>query len=883
MNSTLHDRLFDATAFDETLSSSDNTLKLFRKTLKQGKQTLHELFEQNEDIDKLVHAYAYLIDELLKRIWKIHFETSNDQAALIAVGGYGRSELHPGSDIDLLLLFDEEAIEPHKDKIETFLTMLWDIGMEVGQSVRTISECVSESEKDVTVITNLIESRFLTGASTLFDHMNEATAVDKIWSSHDFFEAKWKEQKERHMRFDDTAYKLEPNIKESPGGLRDIQMVGWVAKRHFDARNLSDLVSHDFLSEPEYQSLISGQKLLWKIRFALHMLTKRREDRLLFDYQKTIALQFGFNDGEHNLAVEQFMQQYYRTVMELDRLNEMLLQHFQEEIIYADDSPEPVPLNRRFQTIKGFIEVTNDNVFKLYPYALLEVFLLLQTHPEAKGVRASTIRLIRASHHLLDNKVRSDLRTRSLFMEILRQPEGITHELRRMNRYGILAAYLPEFANIVGRMQYDLFHNYTVDEHILFVVRNMRRFTVPEFENEFPLCSEIIGKIAKPELLYMAGLLHDISKGQGGDHSELGEQVAIRICHDHGLGHYDTNLVAWLVKNHLLMSMTAQRKDISDPDVIKEFANKMGDLTHLDYIYLLTVADIRGTSPDLWNSWKDSLLKELYRSTKRMLHISSDNLINHQTIIEGKKTDALKILEAYNISQDQTENTWSSFNDDYFIQYTADEISWHIKSIINTNQSSLPLVCVRYDKARGSTAIFIYAPVKSHQFAITTATLEKSGLDIVDARILSSKDHYTLDTYLVLDLHTNDQRNEDRLDEIKQSLKESLKDESDTDIKIHRRLPRQHKHFEVQTDIKFSLDKNQNRTILEVTTADRPGLLSQIGLAFKECNIELQNAKIATIGMRIEDVFYITNKENQPLTENEFINLRDALKEQLDE
>ena len=881
MTSNVQNRLFNASQFDQELATSDNTLKLYRETLKQGKHTLHELFDNNEDVEQLVHAYASFIDELLSRIWANHFQQTNTQAALIAVGGYGRSELHPGSDIDLLLLFEENSIESNKDNIEAFLTMLWDIGMEVGQSVRTVSDCVNESKKDVTVITNLVESRLLSGAEPLFDHMIEATATDKIWSSHDFFQAKWEEQKARHLRFDDTAYKLEPNIKESPGGLRDIQMIGWVAKRHFGAKDLHELVAHDFLSEEEYESLITGQRLLWKIRFALHSLTRRREDRLLFDYQKTLALQFRFDDGAHNLAVEQFMQQYYRTVMELDRLNEILLQHFQEAIIYADDSPDPIPLNRRFQLIKGFIEVTHDEVFNHYPYALLEVFLLLQTHPEAKGVRASTIRLIRSSQDLLDDKVRNDLRTRSLFMEILRQSHGITHELRRMNRYGILAAYLPQFAHIVGRMQYDLFHNYTVDEHILFVVRNLRRFTVPEFKHEFPLCSEIISKIAKPELLYMAGLLHDISKGQGGDHSELGEEVAIKICKDHGLGEYDTNLVAWLVKNHLIMSMTAQRKDINDPDVIHEFANNVGDVVHLDYLYLLTVADIRGTNPELWNSWKDSLLKELYRSTKRVLRIDDDILITHKSIIKSKKIDALKMLADNKISTEKTEQAWLDFNDDYFIQYTADEISWHMQSIVNIDLSSLPLVCVRNDKSRGSIAIFIYAPVQSQQFAATTATLEKAGLDIVDARILSSKDNYTLDTYLVLDIHENDNRDE-RINEIKQSLKQALNNQLNDPEAINRHIPRQHKHFDVKTEIRFSLDKNQQRTILEVITADRPGLLSKIGNAFKTCEIELQNAKIATIGLRIEDVFYITNKNNEPLTEKEFLLLRDTLKEQLD-
>jgi len=870
-------QIFDTSAFDSELQSADDPLAVFRDTLNKGKQSLLERYENNESIETLVHEYAWLIDQLLRHAWKNNFDKVTPQPALIAVGGYGRSELHPGSDIDLLLLFEENSIEANKSKIESFLTMLWDIGLEVGQSVRTVNDCTTEAEKDITVITNLVESRFLAGNEFLFENMLSATATDKIWPSKQFFEAKLNEQEQRHQRYDDTAYKLEPNVKESPGGLRDIQTIGWVAKRYFDAKDLHELVTHDFLSEDEYISIIEGQNLLWKIRFALHVLTGRHEDRLLFDYQKTLALKFGFNDDGHNLAVEQFMQQYYRTVMELDRLNEMLLQLFKEAILYADESPEPKALNRRFQVIKGFIEVTHDKVFEYAPHALLEVFFLLQLHPELKGVRASTIRLIRDSCDLIDDSVRNDLRTKSLFMEIMRQPHGVTHELRRMNRYGILAAYLPAFAHIVGRMQYDLFHTYTVDEHILFVVRNLRRFTVPEFHDEYPLCSEIITKIAKPELLYLAGLYHDIAKGRGGDHSELGEDEAINLCQSHGLGEYDTKLVAWLVRNHLIMSMTAQRKDISDPEVIQKFAQLVVDQTHLDYIYLLTVADIRATSPKMWNSWKDSLLKELYRSTLNALRKSTHEFSNHEVIISSKQKDALKLLMDLKVKAARAEALWSHFNPEYFIRYSAEEIAWHTSTIIKHGKKELPLVDVRYDKSRGSVAFFIYGPVKSHQFAATTATLEKAGLNIVDARIISLQDNYTLDTYLVLDQDNSHNLDKSRLNEIKKSIIEALSIKKLQAVSINRRLSRQQKHFKVNTEISFSLDPHNNRTILEVFTADRPGLLSRIGEAFLRCNIDIQNAKIATVGARIEDVFYITDHKGEPLDDEHSIQLQDDL------
>ncbi len=873
---------FDTQQLDKDLASGADVAATFRDTLQQGKQILKQRFQANDDIESMVYEYADMIDEILRRAWQLTLGDLSRQAALIAVGGYGRRELHPGSDIDLLLLFDQDDLENSRTSIETFLTMLWDIGMEVGQSVRTIDDCVNEANQDVTVITNLVESRYLDGSLALFEQMTEATAVDKIWPSDEFFAAKYEEQQRRHLRFDDSAYKLEPNIKESPGGLRDIHMIGWVAKRHFGAKDLHELVAHNFLTEDEYQSLIYGQKLLWKIRFALHSLTKRREDRLLFDHQKTLALSFGFDDDGNNGAVEQFMQQYYRTVMELDRLNEMLLQHFQEAILYAQEPITPTPINNRFQITRGFIEVTHEDTFKHYPYALLEIFLLLQQHPELKGVRATTIRLIRASTDLIDDTVRNDLRTISLFMEILRQPSGITHELRRMNRYGVLAAYLPPFANIVGRMQYDLFHHYTVDEHILFVVRNLRRFTVPEFYDEFPLCSEIIQNIAKPELLYIAGLYHDIAKGRGGDHSKLGEDEAKHFCRSHGLGEYDTQLVAWLVRHHLLMSMTAQRKDISDPEVVQEFAEKVGEKSYLDYIYLLTVADIRATNPEMWNSWKDSLLRKLYYSTRKVLRVRSDELASNEDITRSKKHDALELIKDSGIDKEKLNATWSHFPQEYFIRYSSEEIAWHLKSINLAECTVFPLIDIRQDDSRGSTSIFIYGPARPYQFAATTACLERVGLNVVDARIIATDEDYTLDTYQVLEQNSKTMHDQNRLDEIRTALQQDLTKIETDDVVVRRRMPRQFKHFKVKTEINISEDNNNKRSILEVTTADMPGLLSLIGQVFKNCGIKLHNAKITTIGARIEDVFFITDEQLQPLSKEQFQRLRTELLEQID-
>jgi [protein-PII] uridylyltransferase len=631
-------------------------------------------------------------------------------------------------------------------------------------------------------------------------------------------------------------------------------------------------VTLGFLTEDEHTELMAGQNFLWKVRFALHVLTKRREDRLLFDYQRTLAEQFGYQTQNSVLAVEQFMKQYYRAIMELSRLNEMLLQLFQEAILLTEDVGTPTPLNNRFQISKGFIEVTHNRVFQRYPFALLELFLLIQQNPTIKGVRAATIRLIRKYRDLIDDKFRQDLRNRSLFMEIFRQPQGLTHELRRMNRYGILARYLPPFGKIVGLMQYDLFHIYTVDEHTLMVIRNLRRINLPEHEHELPFSSRLIKKIPKPELVYLGALFHDIAKGRGGDHSELGAQDATEFCQQHGLGGYDTRLVAWLVKNHLLMSSTAQRKDISDPEVITTFATQMGDRTHLDYLYLLTVADIRATNKTLWNSWKDALLLDLYQSTKKVLRRGLENPIDHSELIGETKALALQHLKNLNVDEEAITKLWASLPDDYFLRHSADEIAWHSEAIIQNTTREFPLILVQQEAERGGTEIFIHMPHANHLFAATTRTLDQLGLTVMDARIITSDKEYTFDTYVVLEENGATISSGHRIMDILTQLKCELSQNCFTAKGIQRRSPRQLKHFHTQTQISFTQDPRNQRTVMELITADRPGLLSDVGRALMECNIYLQNAKISTIGERVEDVFFIVDGEEKPVTDEAKLN-----------
>jgi [protein-PII] uridylyltransferase len=875
-------RVFNGTAFDQALSETDNPLGLFRNTLATGAETLAQGFHDGVPVSTLVSLRAKLIDSLLKRAWQRNIPNDSG-AALVAVGGYGRGELHPYSDIDMMVLVEPDELYRITENIEQLLTFFWDIGLEVGHSVRSIEECVEEAKQDITVTTNIMESRLLAGNPEMLLQMREATSPKKIWPSDQFFQGKWEEQKVRYAKFDDTATNLEPNLKEGPGGLRDIQTVGWVAKRYFGCETMHGLVGHNFLTEVEYESLMEGRSLLWKIRFALHQLTGRREDRLLFDYQRALAQEFGFVDQEHSLAVEQFMQRYYRTAIRIERLNERLLQLFEEAILMENQPAEILSINNRFQARNGFLEVTADNIFRRYPFALLEIFLLLQLYPELKGVRASTVRLIRSHRHLIDDRFRDDLRAKSLFMEIIRQSNGVTSELRRMNRYGILSAYLPVFSNIVGRMQYDLFHVYTVDEHTLFVVRNLRRFAVSWRAQEFPLCSDIINRLPKPELLYLSGLFHDIAKGREGDHSTLGAKDAWDFCKKHGLSDYDSKLVSWLVRNHLQMSMTAQRQDTSDPEVIQTFARKMGSIARLDHLYLLTVADMRATDPKKWNSWKDSLLKDLYTATRRTMLRGLERPHDINELVQEKQRDASEELLRSGLTPEQINSLWQTLSVDYFLYSSVEEIISHTMFIISTPDDAGPRIKLRSKTGRGGSEVIIYSHDHTGLFAITTALLDRLRLNVVDARIETTFNDYSLDSYRVLEDDGSAITEEEREQKIITALKNGLNNPDQVSLNVTRRIPRQMKHFKIPTEIEFNQDQANQRTILKLITADQPGLLAQVGHAFSQCKVNLKAAKIATIGAEAEDTFFISGEDSRPIEDPEQLQcLRDNIMRQLE-
>ncbi len=613
------------------LAAHPGSREEYRRQLGQAHEELKARFLAEEPVETLVHARAALIDTVLRQAWFEHLGSADRHWALVAVGGYGRGELHPCSDIDILLLVSQPPDDAERSQVERLIAFLWDIGLEVGHSVRTVAECVQESAADVSVMTTLLEARLLHGDAALLAAMNVALSPPGIWPEKEFFEAKLKEQAARHLKANDTAYNLEPNVKTGPGGLRDIQTIGWVAKRHFGAESLDGLARRGFVTASELRRLKQAQSFLWKVRFGLHIVTGRREDRLLFDHQLKLAQTFGYEDASYTLAVEQFMQRYYRTVMDASLLNELLLQLFREAILSNEEDIRP--LNARFQVRNGSLEARRDDVFARTPSALLELFVLLQQNPDIKGVRASTMRAVTRSLWLIDEEFRQNPRHHRLFLDILRAPVGVTHELRRMNNYEVLGRYIPAFGRIVGRMQYDLFHAYTVDAHTLFVLSNLRRWAIPRYDHEMPALSRLMQQLPKPEIAYLAALFHDIAKGRGGDHSELGSVDAEAFCLEQGLSRYDARLVAWLVRNHLELSVTAQKQDITDPEVVSAFARKVGDETHLDHLYVLTCADVRGTNPKLWNSWKASLFHEFYERVKRALRRGLESPIDQEELI----------------------------------------------------------------------------------------------------------------------------------------------------------------------------------------------------------------------------------------------------------
>ena len=899
---------------------ADTPLSRIRGAVAEARSDLEERFHGGDAVTALVAARSRFTDDVLGLAWRRFGLDAHPGCALVAVGGYGRGELHPHSDIDLLILTRKAMRGGDREKIKGFLAFLWDVGLAVGNSVRTVRECVDEARRDVTVATNLMESRLVQGSAPLLARMQERTGPGRIWSSRRFFEAKMREQRLRHHRFDDTGYNLEPNVKEGPGGLRDVQTVAWVARRHFGTETLGELVDRGFLTADELDALESGRRFLWRVRFALHVLARRAEDRLLFDHQRALAGMLGFEDGGGRLGVEHMMKRYYREVMELSRLNEMLLEHFEEAILHARRRERVKPLNRRFQAVNGYVEVTRKDVFRRYPFALLEVFLLLQQHPELEGVRASTIRLIRANRRRIDDEFRADLRARSLFLEILRQPRGINHELRRMHRYGILGAYLPVFDQVAGQMQYDLFHTYTVDEHSLFVVRNLRMLADPARHDEHPHCADIFARLPKPELIYVAGLFHDVAKGRGGDHSELGAGLVREFCalaRLRRVRHQPRRLAGPLppadVDHRPAPGHQRPRGRLgvrgggrrSRPSGLPLPPHGRGHSRHepraverLEGRPVARPLPIDGAraapgarQPDRTGragardpgrgrpsrgggrGRRGAGRGAVGRLRRRLLPPPfgrRDPLAHHEHPRSGRpRARSLGDSAARNRGRPHQRRgrAGNGFVPCERRRRPSRAGARRARGRRDLRLRPGPEVPVRGQRLDPGAAGAHGARCEDHdrkprhdpRFVRRRGRHGVCGRHGV--RTPRASAHAAASVRAAAPLGAA------RREEIRNALQRGLRKPADVPRRVRRLPKRQLKHFTTPVEVNFTRDASNRHTVMEVIAADRPGLLARIGWALADARVRIRNAKIATFGERAEDVFYVTDAHDRPLSD----------------
>jgi len=872
MNNIVPQHFIDSLAISaESLSSKDicQLTLVFNDWLKAA-------FSEH-DVHDLLNARAIFVDAILAKLWCQH-HLDEFQISLVAVGGYGRGELHPYSDVDILLLTQSDIEFELEEKISSFITQLWDIKLDIGSSVRSINECITQAVNDVTVATNLMEMRQLAGNKTLTQQLLSLLNEDEFWTSEKFFIAKREEQEKRHLQYHGAAYTLEPNLKASPGALRDIQTIAWVAKRHFLADSLEELVQHKYLYPNELAELIEVQDYLWRMRFALHFVAKRSENRLLFDYQTDVAKMMGFGD-EGKVPVERMMKRFFRTISRVIELNIILLQRFKQEIIQDPEQVDSMVINQDFELVDGLINTTNNRVF-IRSAKIIEMFLIIAQEPNIKGIHSHTLRLMRNARRRLISGLSDYAQCRKIFMEIMKHPRGLGLAFNLMHRHGIIGSYLPLWRNIVGQMQFDLFHAYSVDEHSYRVVKNLYQFSQKEHNHKNPLCSKIMQKIRKPEVLYITGIFHDIAKGRGGDHAELGAVDALLFCQSHQMSKHDSNMVSWLVKNHLLMSVTAQRRDINDESVIRTFGEIVRDEAHLDHLYCLTVADMRATNESLWNSWKANLLHDLYFNTLRAFRRGLSKQVDIRSKIRENKQQALDMLTDTNIDELQLTSLWKEFRPDYFLRYSPEQIARHCRRIIGHDRNE-PLVIISPKPYRGGTEVFVFSKDKNNTFANIVELLGMKKLSIHDAKIITTKTGYTVNTFIILDSRGHVLKELYQTEKVSQALIKKLKQDNvcNTPLQVTRREVKQ---FKCPLRVSFIKINANSKTMIEIIALDRPDLLSNIAQVFQQLKINIHSAKITTFGEKADDVFTISTSDNTALTEEEKQQLSDKLTQEID-
>lgn len=834
-------------------------------------------FDAGAGAESLLLRRCRVVDQLVRSAWR-QMAGQPPGLSLLATGGYGRRELYPHSDIDLLLVGGPDDQAAGQPAIQRFLAALWDIGLQPGHAVRSVKQCAEAAAGDLTIATSLLDTRMLVGEPDVLESLRAALGAADIWPAQAFFDGKRKELRQRHARYNDTAYNLEPNLKEGPGGLRDLHTLAWMTKRLYGVQAVCDLQPIGLLGADEAHTLSREYWALARLRIGLHLTAGRREERLLFEHQTALAKRLGLRD-EHreNLAVEQLMQSYFRSAALVMRLSERLLQRFEESLSGAVDSE---PVDAHFDLAGGYLRLRDPIAFEREPLLMLELFAVWQDRPDARGLHSTTAQALGEALEHIDEDFHQRADARSCFIRLLRAPDA-ADTLARMSHLGVLGRYLPAFGRVAGRMQYDLFHVYTVDQHTLAVLRNISSFRDESSKQRFSLAHEIWPRLRKPELLLLGGLFHDIAKGRGGDHSELGAVDAQRFCSQHGLSQGDTDLVVWLVEKHLAMSITAQREDIADPEVISRFAQLVGERERLDYLYLLTVADIAGTSPKLWNAWKDRLLADLFGATRFALRRGLRNVMHAEERIAEAREEARSLLRAQGMDGSTIDQVWSEFPAESFLRYRPAQLVWQTLGIASAPHGQ-PLALVRPHQRPGALEVFVYSPDTDGLFAAVTATLDRLGLNVVEARVVTSTRGMSLDTFQVLDAGSEFISPERRATTVAESLTETLARSPLQVSAVRRAIPRQLKHFRVPLRVEFN-DNDAGRTELSLVCADRPGLLAQVSAVFREEGLRVHDARIATFGERVEDFFQLSDEHDAPLSEASRDSLRAALAEAVDE
>ncbi|MFT4994967.1 MAG: [protein-PII] uridylyltransferase [Paraglaciecola sp.] len=860
------------------ISSTDN-IAAFKACISNSYEWLDGQFGCGE-VDSLVIGRATFVDAMLRQAWRLMGLHEQQTLALIAVGGYGRGQLQPYSDIDLLILSHKTLAKEQQEIIGKFVTFLWDIGLDIGQSVRTIKETFQLAKIDVTIATNLTEARLLTGCQGTFDELQAKLQGRNYWSSKDFFLAKYAEQVARHGKFKGTSYNLEPNVKESPGCLRDIQSIGWVAKKHFSVWNGRELVEHGYFTEGEFDELIECRSHLWRIRFALHLIAGRSENRLLFDYQADIASRLGYGD-EGKASVERMMKAFFRTVRRVSELNEMLLQHFRQDILAVKVKNTEV-INPDFELADGLITPRHDDVFST-PEDILRFLLLVANTAQTIGLHSSCLRQLRNARRALHSQYFCERpRCRELFIELVKHPKFFALGWDVMHKHGILQAYLPQWDHIVGMMQFDLFHAYTVDEHTHRLVKNVYDYSQPG-DKDFPRCGRIVKNLDKPELLYIAAIFHDIGKGRNGDHSKLGARDAAVFCQSHGIKAKDAELISWLVESHLLMSVIAQRRDIYDPDVINEFAGLVRTHSNLNHLYVLTLADIRATNSNLWNDWKATLLRELFMLTQKALDNGLECKVALQDRVDEHQLEAKRVLLERGFKEEQIDQFWHRLNEDYFARFKPAQIAWHASVVLASHPMTDDFLVIDASEktSKAGTELIIYGKDKPNLFAQVASVLDSRNCSIHDAQIMRTADGYVLDSFIILE-HNGDRINSARR---LKSLTDAVTTQLNKPGQEHnnrRKMSRRMKQLDVPTKVRFYPGQT-NVTLVELEALDAPGLLAKVGALFVELKFTLHMAKISTIGERAEDLFIVSNKQGEPLTQEQQLLLKKRLSQTLDE